>query len=284
MKLRAWMYLLIAVIAFVNPFNPVASAQNAPVLVNPAAVDEQIALDIYRAFYEDPRVVSVFTRVEVNNGVATLSGSVQDEPARKFAEVIARGIPGVTAVVNQLGVSLPEPVHTDDQIYRNVRRMIANDPQVGRYRLQVGVINGRVYLSGPVDNVFARAKIGNLARLVPGVAGVDNGLRVSSDSGFGFYDPTGSVYPRAKPPSDAEIKAGIEDKIAASPLCEPNTINVDVQRRIATLTGRISTGIERQALIHYAYAAGAREVRDNLVVVAPPPEEPALAPTGRIEE
>lgn len=163
---------------------PISSnAQNAPPQAaqyfgKPTPADETAALAIYRAYFEDPRVVSAFTMVNVTNGVATLSGSVQDQPAKVIAEEIAGHTVGVTRVINNLEVIPPSPAHPDEEIYSNIRHAIATDPQVNHSNIQVGVVGGRVFLAGPVTSVYARAKIANLAAAVPGVVSVENGLTV----------------------------------------------------------------------------------------------------------
>jgi osmotically-inducible protein OsmY len=289
MKMIAWLFPHIARLSlcamlgwplFTNAQN--APDQPAPALGRPTPADEAASLAIYRAFYEDPRVVSALTEVNVTNGVATLSGSVQDKTARAVAEGIASRTPGVTRVINNLAVVIPKPAHPDDQIYNNIRHAIATDPQVNRYHILVGVISGRVFLAGPVDTVFARAKIANLAAAVPGVSSVENGLTVPERSSL--YDSYGNTYPRGKQPSDEQVKKDIESQMAASPLVEPNNVDLKVKHGVATLTGTVNSEHERDALIHDAYMGGAKEVRDNMQVVQKPAETTALAPTGRINE
>jgi osmotically-inducible protein OsmY len=93
------------------------------------------------------------------------------------------------------------------------------------------------------------------------------------------YDP--AFYPHLKRLSDAEVKKQIEQQMAGNSMIEPNQVNVNVKHGVATLTGKVTTEVERDALVHAAYVGGAKDVRDNIKVVVPPPETTTLAPTGR---
>jgi len=183
--------------------------------------DELTAIAVYRAFYYDPRIVSAYTDVNVTNGVATLTGTVPNDEARQVAEDIALKTPGVTQVVNRLEVVLPQPAHPDDEIYRNVRHAIETDPQVKRYDVKVGVLNGTVYLAGPVDTVFARAKIANLAGAVPGVVQVANALTVPEGTHLYNHDQlAGGVYPDRESVKPAKRQNEFPQPVAMNPPTE----------------------------------------------------------------
>jgi osmotically-inducible protein OsmY len=251
------------------------TAANAPgVTVAPPATapgptpDQKLGLTIYRAFYADPRIGSAFTQVQVTNGVATLSGSVHSEAARQAAGEVAAKTPGVVRVINSLEIK-PHLEHSDEKIYRNVRHAVGTDPQVNCFNIQVGVVNGRVYLAGPVATVFARSKIANLAAAVPGVTGVANALSVPQ--GYHLYDrwPPGGFYPHTKCPSDKHLRKQITQELLTSPYLDARQIQIEVKDRVATLSGTVGSEAERDVAVHQAYQSGARLVEDALAVLPP---------------
>lgn len=67
---------------------------------------------------------------------------------------------------------------SDDAITDNVRRKLANDPDVKGGALQVDVKNGVVTVKGKVKTEKARSKAEKLIRKVKGVTGVQNELVV----------------------------------------------------------------------------------------------------------
>ncbi|MCC7153783.1 MAG: BON domain-containing protein [Bryobacterales bacterium] len=68
---------------------------------------------------------------------------------------------------------------SDDAITDNVRRKLANDPDVKGGALEVDVKNGVVTVKGKVKTEKARSKAEKLIHKVKGVTGVQNELVVS---------------------------------------------------------------------------------------------------------
>ncbi len=70
---------------------------------------------------------------------------------------------------------------SDDQIYDNVRRKLANDPDVKGGALDVEVKEGQVTVKGKVDTERAQHKIEHVAKKVKGVKGVVNQTTVKTN-------------------------------------------------------------------------------------------------------
>jgi len=66
----------------------------------------------------------------------------------------------------------------DGFIYDQVRRVLANDPDVKGGTLDVDVQNGVVTVKGTVTGEKARQKVNKLAKKVKGVKEVDNQVKV----------------------------------------------------------------------------------------------------------
>lgn len=67
---------------------------------------------------------------------------------------------------------------SDDRIYDEVRRKLANDVDVKGAGLQVTVKNGAVTLQGRVHTDKARQKAEKITKKVKGVVSVDNQLKL----------------------------------------------------------------------------------------------------------
>jgi osmotically-inducible protein OsmY len=67
---------------------------------------------------------------------------------------------------------------TDDSIYDEVRRRLANDVEVKGAGIDVDVKNGAVTLKGRVHSDKARAKATSVTKKVKGVTSVDNQLKL----------------------------------------------------------------------------------------------------------
>jgi osmotically-inducible protein OsmY len=128
--------------------------------------------------------------VEVNEGIARLSGVVstpsEDHRARSMAEEVS----GVTGVVNALRVdSALVPLsdtpgeHLDDATLRErVRESLSGDGQVESRALEVRVERGRVTLEGRVGDVAQKARAEYIAGSLYGVQGVANAIEVAPAS------------------------------------------------------------------------------------------------------
>ncbi|MBI2940900.1 MAG: BON domain-containing protein [Chloroflexi bacterium] len=68
----------------------------------PTRSDVDICRDIESALFYDGAVKSVDIKVECQQGIVTLRGSVETEHEKRLAEEDARNIPGVEEVRNEL--------------------------------------------------------------------------------------------------------------------------------------------------------------------------------------
>jgi hyperosmotically inducible periplasmic protein len=71
---------------------------------------------------------------------------------------------------------------TDDRIYDDVRRRLADDAEVKGAAIEVTIANGAITLKGRVRDEKAREKATRIAKKVKGVTTVDNQLKLFSDN------------------------------------------------------------------------------------------------------
>ena len=69
-----------------------------------ALLDSDVARNIRRALKLDNDVPDEHIRVDVNNGLATLEGTVATDLQREVAEADVRKVKGVRDVVNRIGL------------------------------------------------------------------------------------------------------------------------------------------------------------------------------------
>lgn len=85
----------------------------------------------------------------------------------------------MTLLVGAVAAGMQQ-VNPDDEIYDQVRRRLANDPDVKGAAIEVEVREGVVTLRGKVREEKHRLKAERLARRVKGVKKVINELRVGT--------------------------------------------------------------------------------------------------------
>ncbi len=81
----------------------------------------------------------------------------------------------------------------DDMLQRRVQEMLDNDKDLRSYGLKARVVDGRVQVSGVVDTLAEIKRLEEILAGMPGVAGVDLGVAVSTDGAINDESVTGEV-------------------------------------------------------------------------------------------
>ena len=165
----------------------------------------------------------VFERGEVqasyDNGVATLTGTVESLGAKRDAERATRKVDEVMQVVNNIQVS------TDDvsarQILEEARKQIVTYYAYGIFdNIALEAQGGKLIVTGQVSEPFKKGDIGNFLAHVRGVAELENNLEVLPTSIYDdqlrwavaraiYNDPYFIRYAnRANPPIHIIVKNG----------------------------------------------------------------------------
>ncbi len=243
--------------------------------------DAEISEAITRDLLTDPRLEDFEIDVEVEDGIATLSGSVGNLKAKQTAGRIARNTLGVWRVKNILLVRPGDRV-SDNAISLDVQSALIRDPFVEKDEVSVYVENGKVTLSGTVDSVFEKRQAADAASRVKGVIALDNALSVEGTPAY-QYDPylddawsrdesTWQRLPSSSSKSDWEIASDIRDELWWSPFVDEDQVTVDVHNGVAVLSGTVDTMGERAAARENAFDGGATAVENNLNVKQGPQE------------
>jgi hyperosmotically inducible periplasmic protein len=124
--------------------------------------------------------------LNVQNGVATVSGDVRDYAARDSALSVVETTPGVKDVVDNINVLPTSPM--DDDIRLRVAQAIYGNPTLSRYAqdpqkpIRIIVDNGHVTLYGVVDSQMDKQLAETQAKSVPNVFSVDDKLMVAGQN------------------------------------------------------------------------------------------------------
>jgi osmotically-inducible protein OsmY len=123
-------------------------------------------------------------KVEVQDGVATLTGTVKTFTGRARAEGAVGAVAGITRVVNRLRPADAPAGRDDTSIATAVRNYLGDFRQYAfPAEIEIAVKGGQVTLSGRAGLYLARQVAGTMTALVGGVTGVDNRLKVDLSLG-----------------------------------------------------------------------------------------------------
>jgi osmotically-inducible protein OsmY len=107
----------------------------------------------------------------------TLAGTVDSLMAKSSAGADAGNTIGVSLVKNNLVVS-EGGAASDLELLDKVEKALLADPQLGSFRLRVGVLNGNIRLSGTVSSDSDKKHAEDIVSEVKGVVAVQNSLKI----------------------------------------------------------------------------------------------------------
>lgn len=211
---------------------------------------EEIKRAIEDAFFYHPRVALFNITVEVNNGVVTLNGTVDNLKAKRTAKEVAMNIIGVRKVRNYLKVR-PRKLPHDSTVMKNIHNALSINPVTDRFDILTQVQNNKVYLYGTVDTFFDKNTAGNVVGRVPGVVNLVNKLNV--DYRWAWK-------------RDEEIYEDIKSRLYWNIFVDSDNISPQVNNGAATLFGVVDNQEEAFAAIKDAFDGGAKIVKSYLKV------------------
>jgi len=225
-----------------------------------AALADNLATDsrttgwIERAIEQDPRVADSKIEVTTVAGMVTLEGRAATLAARDFAALEALKIRGVLGVVNHVDV-VATPRSADD-VTRDLRDRIRQDELLVRdASIGVDVVADTVHLQGVVPTATASEEAELLARETPGVAAVENGLRVAPPAEM----------------DDGDVAESVRAVLRRDVYLTRQPIDVEVEDGLVTLTGEVRNPYEKErAGLLPAWLPRVRSVDNELSVAAGP--------------
>src|SRR3989338_3252294 len=200
--------------------------------------------------------------VDVEQGTAILTGTVESEVDRELAEQVALGIEAIRKVDNKLLVDAQyhpkvssEPSLSqrfdDATLASTVKSKLLWNRSTEGLDIDVDTQNGVVSLSGEAQSAEAKELAGRLADNTDGVRKVVNDLKVS-----GTPSTAAKVQDSADKAGAAITDAWITSKVKSSYLVSRNLdgldISVDTKDGLVTLSGMVNTPAEKDLAIEMA--------------------------------
>jgi osmotically-inducible protein OsmY len=210
--------------------------------------DYEISNAVDDALIDDSATPAWNIDVATDQGIVTLSGTVNNILAEDRAEKIASTVKGVKGIINRLTVSAP--FRADTEIEEDVRDALLWDPVTESWELSASVDNGMVTLNGVVDSWQEKQLASKVAKGVSGVKGIIN--QVSVD------------YKTER--SDAEMEEEIQQALRWDAYVDDALITVNVDNGQVTLTGTVGSLAEKREAWTEAWVAGVSQVDNNLDV------------------
>jgi len=224
----------------------------APAALAAATPDARIAAAARRSYTFRVHLKDDAVKLQVSQGVVTLTGTVANGYHKSLAEETVAGIPGVKSVDNRLEVQGQPPAENSDPwLAVKVRTALLYQRNVNLAAIQVEVADGQVTLSGEADSTAQKELTETVAKEVEGVKGVTSRIKVV----------TAGATPRtlAEKLDDASITAQVKAALLFHSSTHMLTTRVKTDRGVVSLGGSARNAAERDLVTRLV--AGVRGVK-----------------------
>lgn len=200
-------------------------------------------------------------RIDVSDGVVTLTGSVHVDYHRTLAENTVSELPGVKRVINQIVVAGDQPAeHSDAWITMKVKTVLAFHKNVSATSTEVVTQNGEVTLSGKADSEAQKQLTGEYAKDVEGVTSVKNNLEIAKPA-KSSHSSLGETI------DDSSITAQIKTTLLFHKSTHTLATKVVTHKGVVTLRGQAQNGAERDLVSKLAEdIKGVKHVNNRMTV------------------
>ncbi len=230
--------------------------------------DRELRDAVQAALLRDPATESYKVSTTVDNGIVTVSGTVDSWQEKELVLTVIKGVKGVRGVKNEVDFQLKKD-RPDGEIEREIEARLANDIRVDDYQINVNVEDGKVRLSGTAGSLTEK----NRAVQDCWVSGVEDVKAEDLEVEWWARDEMRrkSMF---QDRSDQEIKNAVEAAFLYDPRVMSFNPVVEVNQGTVTLKGMVDNLKAKQAA-----EADARNVIgvwrvNNLLKV-----RPAIVPT-----
>lgn len=213
--------------------------------------DAQIKNDVLDELAWQPNIDETEIGVTVENGVVTLSGTVNSFSKKLAAEKAVKAVRGVRAVAEDIEVKYGlEYRKTDKEIAKAAADALKWNNSVPEDKISIKVDNGWIYLSGEVQWSYEKEAAKTAVQHLIGVRGVSNAITLKQ-----------SVEP-------GDIKERIRKALERSAQIEADNIKVTVDGHKVKLRGQVHSLTEKEEARKAAFfAPGVYDVENDLEVI-----------------
>ncbi|MDO9323181.1 MAG: BON domain-containing protein [Pseudomonas sp.] len=225
--------------------------------------DARQEAQIWTTYTLSPYLSASDLSVVVHDGLAILTGKVNDEVNKDLATQIALGVSGIQKVDNQIVVQadFSPPATTargynqvveDASISAAVKSKLIWSKYTDAQAVAVETLGGQVTLTGVAESAKAKELAGRMAMNTRGVVSVDNQLKVASVATSVAATAKQTTAAASQKITDSWITAKVKSTLLYSSNVSGADVGVSTDAGVVSLTGTLSSGAERALAIELA--------------------------------
>jgi osmotically-inducible protein OsmY len=222
-----------------------------PKMMNTAMkTNHELRADVLEAIKWEPLLKQAKIGVGADNGVITLSGTVDSYIKKSHAENTAKKITGVLAVVEKIAVKFNnDDEKSDGEIAIEVLNALKSNSNIPIDKIQVEVEDGHVTLDGELQWNHQKETLQKLTSNVAGIKVLTNNIKIITNN-----------------PDDIE-KIDIEQAIQRNWAMNNQDVQVYVSDNKVTLTGIVHSFYQKEVAERMAWnAPGVWTVNNELII------------------
>jgi|SRR5271165_6253556 len=217
--------------------------------------------DAAKASYNYRTVLENHVTVKANDGVVTLTGTVQDKDERALAEDTVGNLPGVVSVDNQIVIKSEIPEHSDAWIALKIRSELLVKANVSATATKVDVKDGVVTLTGTVQNLAQKDLTEAYAKDIDNVKSVRNELVVEA--------PAAGSSTIGENIDDASITSQVKISLFSHRSTSALSTKVTTNNAVVSITGVAGSEAEKALVTKLAQdTRGVKSVVNEMTVKA----------------
>ena len=200
-------------------------------------------------------------KIESENGVVTLTGTVSQDSHIGLARDTVSGLPGVKRVDNRLAIKGEAPAeHSDTWIGLKVKTALLFHRNVSATKTDVNVTDGIVSLSGKASSMAQKELTTEYARDVEGVKDVKNQMTVAKNPA----KPDETVGEKI---DDASVTAQVKASLLSHRSTSALKTKVETTDGVVTLSGIAKNAAEKSLVTKLASDVnGVSSVVNNMTI------------------
>lgn len=231
-----------------------------PVATFAASTDSKIE-EAARSSYNYRTILEDHVKVKSDNGVVTLTGTVQDKDDRDLAEDTVKNLPGVVAVNDNIEVKPTAPEHSDAWIALKARSRLLMKANVSATTTKVDVKDGVVTLTGTADTRAQKDLTEAYVKDIDNVKAVRNEIMVKDPAATSTDRTMGEAI------DDASITSQVKYELVAHRSTSAIKTKVDTRDGVVHITGEAGSDAEKSLVSKLAGdVRGVKSVRNDMTV------------------